>query len=528
MPLDVGLRQMLQSADFLCGKMEEDDFDLEAVDKALAEKSLLDFSKLSWNILEPANPFVSGWHIEAICEHLQALKLGQIRNLIINIPPRHMKSMLVGVNFPAWIWTTAPSAQFLYSSYNAELAIQDSVKCRAIVSSSWYQKFWPHVVLSDDQNLKARFENTSRGQRIATSVGGGNTGKGGDYIIADDPNNVQERESPLELDKVNNWWKETMSSRLNNLKTGRKLIIQQRVAQNDLTGAMLKEGGYEHLCLPEEYEPTRKCITSIGWSDPRIEEGELIWPERIGQPEVKSLQISCGPSGYAGQYQQRPAPRGGLRFKNAWFRKYTIIDHLEKRFIEPWEYIGSYILSGREGEVEEVPVMECTRFAIVDPAGTDKEQNDRACFTAMGIFALTPKKKLVILGVKREQLDAASGAAMIIQTCQRYNCWVGIEKNGLGLGIINKVQSAGIAVRPILAQGDKEARSETAEIRYAAGQIFHPYEGTWLTDYESELTMFPNGEFKDQVDVISYAAIYAATRTLNLKTRGSVGTSGVQ
>jgi hypothetical protein len=169
---------------------------LDELDAESASRSLGEFVLQAWPIVEPSTPFVSGWHIDAIIEHLEAISRGQLRNLLINVPPRHMKSLLVSVLWPAWEWINWPARRWLYSSYGAQLSIRDSIKCRRLIESPWYRQRWAdRFALTSDQNTKGRFDNNRSGYRLSTSVGGAATGEGGDRIVCDDPHNVQEAES---------------------------------------------------------------------------------------------------------------------------------------------------------------------------------------------------------------------------------------------------------------------------------------------------------------------------------------------
>ena len=269
---------------------------------------------------EPSTLFVPGFHIDAIVEHLEAVSYGQIRNLIINVPPRHMKSLLVSVFWPAWEWTRWPERRWLYSSYAASLSIRDSVKCRRLIESPWYQSRWGHVFsLTSDQNAKMRFDNNRSGYRLSTSVGGSVTGEGGDRIVCDDPHKVDDVESDTSRKAALDWWDVAMSTRVNDPKTSAMVIVMQRCHQRDLSGHLLEKGNFEHLCLPAEYEGPGR-ITSIGYCDPRTELGELLWPERFGPKEIEELKINLGSYASAGQLQQRPSPAGGGIFKRHWFR----------------------------------------------------------------------------------------------------------------------------------------------------------------------------------------------------------------
>jgi hypothetical protein len=236
-------------------------------------RSFKEFVKQAWPILEQGTQFVGGIHIDAICAHLEAVMEGRIQNLIINVPPGHAKSLLTAVFWPAWAWIHHPESRWLFSSYREPLAIRDSVKCRRLIESEWYQQRWGdryHMV--DDQNQKHRFENDRTGYRVVVPMSGG-TGERGDYVVVDDPHSVEQAESDAARISTIDWWNGTMSTRLNDLSRGHKVVIRQRLHESDLTGDLLTRGGYELLCLPAEFEPDHRCDTPI-WRDPRTSPGE--------------------------------------------------------------------------------------------------------------------------------------------------------------------------------------------------------------------------------------------------------------
>jgi hypothetical protein len=231
-----------------------------------------------------------------------------------------MKSLLVSVFWPAWEWIRWPERRWLFSSYAASLSIRDSLKCRRLIESPWYQRLWgERFALTGDQNTKGRFDNDRSGYRLATSVGGAATGEGGDRLVCDDPHNVQEAESDSIRKGTIDWFDVVMSTRVNDPKTAAKVVVMQRCHQQDLSGHLLEQGGFEHLCLPAEYEGP-KCITSIGWSEPREQVGELLWPEQFGPAEIADWKLRMGSYAAAGQLQQRPSPAGGGIIKRHWFR----------------------------------------------------------------------------------------------------------------------------------------------------------------------------------------------------------------
>src|ERR1017187_4132434 len=201
---------------------------LDEIEAELAARSLREFVRQAWPIVEPSTPFVPGWHIDAIIDHLGAVSYGHIRNLLINVPPRHMKSLLVSVLWPAWEWTRSPARRWLFSSYAATLSIRDSVKCRRLLESPWYKARWGHVfMLTGDQNAKMRFDNNRSGYRLSTSVGGAVTGEGGDRIVCDDPHNVADVTSDAIRKSAIDWWDIAMSTRVNDPKTSAMVIVMR-------------------------------------------------------------------------------------------------------------------------------------------------------------------------------------------------------------------------------------------------------------------------------------------------------------
>lgn len=312
--------------------------------RELAEKSLHQFVKQAWHVLEgEKTPFVDGWSIGAMCEHLEAAVVHrQIKDLVINVPPRSSKSSLVSVCLPAWVWITLPEIQFLNASYAAAISIRDSVKCRRLISSNWYQKRWGNrFQLVGDQNTKGRFENSKSGYRIATSVGGSATGEGGNVLTIDDGNNALEGESDVKRQNTNDWYDQVWSTRLHNAKKDVKINVQQRIHAQDLSGHILTgSDDVVALILPMEYVSNRKCRTIILpstapniWEDPREVDGELLCPERIGDKELAKLKEGLR-SQYriSGQLQQNPSPEGGGIIKKNWFKWWKkstppMIDH---------------------------------------------------------------------------------------------------------------------------------------------------------------------------------------------------------
>lgn len=290
--------------------------------KLKAEQSLYEFGQQAWHIVEPDQPFIKARHIELVCRHLEALANGEASrdNLLINIPPGHAKSIFTNVFWPAWVWTRNPSRRFLHASYEQKLSTRDSVSCRSIIESDWYKSRWPHVSLIGDQNQKMSFQNSTKGWRIATSVGGSATGLHPHFIIADDPMDVRRANSELERQKAVNWWTGTISTR-GVLVGVKKVVVMQRLHVDDVSGWILQNqrDKYDHICLPARYEPGRMEPTSLGLIDWRMTEGELLWPQGFGEEQLRAIELPLGSIEAAGQLQQRPMIKGGSLFRREWF-----------------------------------------------------------------------------------------------------------------------------------------------------------------------------------------------------------------
>ena len=488
-------------------------------DKADPENNLMDFIRKAWSILEPHTTFEPGEHLTLIARHLQAVTKGEIRNLLINVPPRHMKSLMVCVFWPAWEWIKSPGRRWLFSSYALSLAMRDSVRCRRLIESDWYQQRWgKQFTLTSDQNTKLRFDNDQGGCRLSVSVGGSATGEGGDRVVVDDPHNVTERESELARQAVIDWWDQTMSTRLNDPKTGSRIIVMQRVHEDDLSAHVLAQSNqlpegnpnrYVHLCLPAEFDPTRRCITDFG-QDKREKQDELLWPKRFGANEIADFKLRLGPTGYAGQFQQLPVPASGARFQREWFRYYDLVETIDQTIdAERKHFTTVYRLLAPDGTFETVEAYSCNRFAVIDPAGTEPNQHNRPCFTVIQVWDVTQNGRMILVHQCRKQMQTPKVVQAAKDILKDYDAnFIGVEKEGLGLGILQTLKHEGETVIPIAARGSKDARSEIAEIRMAAGMIYFPKGPKWVHDLETECLHFPQGKYCDQVDAMAHAAIH--------------------
>lgn len=470
--------------------MTENYLDLLQAAKYEALDSLHSFTKLMWHIVEPKQPFVDNWHIRAITEHLQAVSDQQIQELIISVPPRHMKSIAVCVMWPAWEWLKNPEKRWIFGSYAQNLSVRDSIKCRRLIESPIYKStFNPNWKLSSDQNQKTRFNNTSTGYRIATSVGGAGTGEGGDFIVVDDPMKATDAESETQRQNVIDWWDNEMSTRGNDPKTAAKVIIMQRLHQNDLAGHCAKQGGYDILRLPAEFDE-RPSITSIGWSDPRKNKGDLLWPERFDKKTLDKLKSKLGSRGTASQLQQDPkAAEDGL-FKRKWWKSYKQLPAKGqwKRVVQFWD------TAQKPGISNDYSV--CATWLETDT----------------GYY---------LLDLFRDKLEYPQLKWAIKTQAAKWNSnAIQIEDKGSGISLIQDLRQE--TTLPIIAynpgQTDKQNRAAAATPTVEAGNCYLPEVAPWVEDYIKEHEQFPDGDHDDQVDTTSQMVEYF-TRKLQLKPR---------
>lgn len=283
-----------------------------------------EFMRRAWGVAEPSQ-LRWGWHHEAMAEHLEAVARGDIKRLVINVPPGFSKSRTCSVLYPAWRWTLDPAHRFIASSYADHVVMRDARACRALVDSPWWRARWPHVSVPSGKAASSAagyFETSAKGFRFSVTVRGSVTGEHADTQVIDDPIDPMgaAMASGSELDAVLEWWNGTMSTRFRVPEEGAAVLVMQRLHERDLS-AEFKRQGATVLCLPMRYEsrhPDRYA------RDPRTIEGELLHGERYPEPVVARLETQLGPYGTAAQLQQRPTPRGGGIFKAEWMRRFWV------------------------------------------------------------------------------------------------------------------------------------------------------------------------------------------------------------
>jgi predicted phage terminase large subunit-like protein len=507
---------------------------LQAIEKRKCEISLAEFVRHAWRVIEPGQPYVHGWHIDFICAHLEAitdevvLDNGELYNrLLVNVPPGTMKSLLIGVFWPAWEWgpRAMPHMRYVCAAHSQDLAIRDGLRMRRLVTSDWYQAHWgDRVQLTGDQNQKTKFENTSTGFRQATAAGS-ITGARGDRVIIDDPHSVDGANSDQQRNSTLTWFLEAVPTRVNNPDRSAIVVVMQRLHEEDVSGVILDRGlGYDHIMLPMRYDPARAYATKLGYADPREEEGELLFPERFPLDVVERDEKAMGPYATAGQFQQQPEPRGGGIIKDHWWQL--------------WDR-------------PEYPPIEFV-VASLDTAYTTKAENDFSALTVWGVFSassegkatravdrygrsmeirtsyqsesLGPVPKVMLMYAWQAKLELHDLAEKVAATCSRMRVdRLLIENKAAGHSVAQEIRrlfgAEAFAVQMYDPKTlDKTARLYSVQHIFAEGMVYAP-DKDWAEQVIRQCSVFPKGKNDDLVDTVSMSLNHL--RSVGMLTRAA-------
>jgi predicted phage terminase large subunit-like protein len=418
-----------------------------------------------------------------MCAHVQALLEGKLalQNLMELVPPGFGKSTVVSVMAPAWRWIRQPSWRAIFASGNATVSLRDSMKCRDIVESQWYRRtFGIAWSLADDQNAKGFYRNTATGFRMAVSAGSKITGDRANAIFCDDALDASDCYSKAERDRVNFWWDAAYANRLSDMRTGTRCIIQQRLHPEDLAGHVLEVEGdqWEVLIIPQEWEESRRTVTSLGWTDPRTADGLLAFEARFSPSSIAAEKNRLGASGYVGQHQQRPAIAAGEVFKRAGLRLLTA-DALPK----------------------------CSQVIVsVDSAFKTGEENDYSVAVVLGQFP----QGIILLDIVRGRFAYPQLKQVITELGARIRpAALLIEDKASGQSLIQDLkQTTTLPVRPVSVDGDKLMRAHTIVPTWEAGRIHAVAGAPWLGEFLDELCTFPKAPHDDMVDAFVQGVRY--------------------
>ena len=511
------------------------------------EGSLHSFVQAAWPFID-SSKFTTCWAIEAFCEHLEAVTYGYIPRLLANYPPRASKTTIASICWPAWTWAqsaqsflSGPQVRFLCGSYNSQLSLMNANKMRRLINSPFYQKYWAHrYMLTWDQNTKSQFDNTKGGSRISTSVRGGLLGLGGDIVCIDDPHNTETEkavESDADRNLVASWWQEIHSTRLNDPKQSAIVVVMQRLHEGDLSGIILdSDEDWTHLMIPMEFDSARRSVTVVlpkddtgePWTDPREEDGELMWPERFGEKEVELLKTALGPYMASGRLQQSPVPKGGGILQRQWWM--------------PWDSVEAQRYGLEWGAArKEFPEMNLV-VASLDTSYKEKQENDFNALTIWGMWfdkAQNRRAMLMFAWAKRLPLHGTVVTAMpgeakinfqerqkkawglvewVADTCKRYKVQrLLIEDKARGTDVaaeINRMyKRENWGVELLQVNIDKVSRAHATVPLFADGVVWAP-DTKWAEAVIAQCAQFPKATHDDYVDTVTQFLNWARTHEL--------------
>ena len=449
--------------------------------RALLRQDFGCFLAKVFSTLCPSELYIPEWYIECLTWHLSQVVQGKRLRLIINLPPRSLKSMAGSIALPAFLLGHNPSQRIICVSYSDELARKHSRDTRSILEARWYRQTFPQTRINPRKNTEGEIETTAHGFRLATSTGGTLTGRGGQTIIIDDPIKPMDAESETERKRVNAWYDNTLYSRLDNKREGAIIVIMQRLHQDDLTGYLVEKGGFEVIAFPAiamEYQ-------SIPIGPDRVHErmaGDVLSPERESLEDLQDIKQAVGSRTFNAQYQQAPLPAEGNLFKAAWIRRY-------------------------DGEAKPSFGEIVQSWDTATKLGTD---NDYSVGTTWGIC----KNDYYLLDVCRGRWEFPNLQRAVIAEAERHQVkTLLIEDASSGAALIQTLrQQTRLNIINTKPKFDKMTRANQQSAAFESGRVFLPKKAAWLDEFENELLAFPNGRYDDQVDSTVQFLNWAMTR----------------
>lgn len=449
----------------------------------ILRRDLMSFIEYSFYELNSQTRFSKSPHIEVLASRLESCRERKLKRLIVNLPPRSLKSHAVSVAFPAWLLGHDPAAQIICASYGQELSDKHARDCRTLMASASYQRLFPRTRLSLEKQSLNEFLTTSQGFRMSTSVGGVLTGRGADYIIIDDALKPDDALSESRRTSVNQWFDNTLLSRLNNKESGVIIIVMQRLHQDDLVGHVLDQCDWTVLSFPAIAEEDEIHLIEDTFGLRRLirKAGEALQPERESLETLKALRQTMGEYNFASQFQQNPTPLEGAMVKRDWLR-YCEVDQRPSHF--------SYLLQSW------------------DTANKSGELNDFSVGTTWGMY----NDHFYLLDVFRRRLNYPELKRAVIDHARLHKAdKILIEDKGSGTQLIQELEKEFVfGVRPYEPPSgtDKIMRLHAQTALFEAGRVLLPVSATWLDEYVRELTSFPGGKYDDQVDSTTQALDY--------------------
>ncbi len=446
---------------------------------ALIREEFYSFLMRAFGELHAGQTYSPAWHVEALASKLQGVRDRQTRRLIVNVPPRHLKSLAASVALPAWLLGHDPTLNIVNVTYAQDLSEKFARDCRLLMTAPWYQALFPTRLASAREPL-AELTTTKGGFRLATSVGGVLTGRGADVIVIDDPLKPIDAHSESRRAAANDWFDSTLYSRLNDKAKGAIVIVMQRLHEDDLTGHVLKQEPWEVAAFPAIAEDDEAHqIETPGEPRPfQRKAGEALHPAREPLAVLERVRATLGEQNFAAQYQQRPVPAGGGLIKPHWFRRYGERPQKFDRIVQSWDTANT------AGDSSDWSV--CTTWGCRGPE-----------FYLIDVL----RKKLAYPDLKRAviELDARFAADVIL-----------VEDRASGTQLFQELIAAGCAhATRVSPQGDKVMRMHAESPTIENGFVLLPEKAPWLADYLAEFLAFPKGRHDDQVDSTAQALAWA-------------------
>ncbi len=444
--------------------------------QALLRNDLRPFIHRTFTTLCPGQTFEMSWHMEAIAYRLEQIRRGKIKRLIINMPPRSLKSIATSVAFPAYALGLDPTRRFICVSYSAELAKKHSNDFRVVIEEPWYRDLFPHTRIGQ-KDSETEIGLTARGFRLATSVGGTLTGRGGDIIVIDDPLKPDDAYSEARRTAANEWFKNTLLSRLDDKRTGAIVVVMQRVHMDDLTGFVTSESDeWTVLNLPAIAEANE----DVPISDTKVYHRKAGQALSVREPlsVLEDLKRQLGSDAFSAQYQQMPIPPGGAMIKRHWIERY---DQLPPR--EEWlTTIQSWDTASKGGPENDFSV--CTTWVVT-----------------RGI------RRWYLIDVWRKRVDYPELRAAVITLAAKHKAKrVLVEDAGAGTSLVQELRRGKVSgIAPVKPERDKISRMAVISAKFEAGEVYLPRGAPWLADFERELFAFPGVKYDDQCDSVSQA-----------------------
>jgi predicted phage terminase large subunit-like protein len=447
---------------------------------AVLRQDFLAFVERMFREIEPGTEFQFNWHYQAIAHQLMRVMNGECRRLIINVPPRSGKSLLASIAWPMFIWGHRPTTRMICVSHTEGLARDFSIKRKMVAQSDWYRQIFPGLRLASARDLE--LTTTQLGSCYATGVGGGVLGRGADVIIIDDPLKGLEAFSEASRRRVNEFFDNTLITRLNDKVAGAIVIIMQRLHEDDLVGHVCERGDWEVISFPAiAHEDTEHPLSPHTGHVHRRRNGDLLHPEREPLAVLEELRRAQGSLVFESQYQQRPTPADGNVIKRDWLRYYDNAPERFDRIVVSW-----------------------------DTASTLGVASDYSVGTVWGSAGLN----YYLLDVVREKAEAPDLRRRIVELDERWQADISIIEDGdVGRAITQELRRS-TTLAPLLRHPrfDKRARLEIQSSRFEAGQVYLPKDAPWLGVYIDELLAFPAGKHDDQVDSTSQALDWLTAR----------------